>query len=115
MGRIKINEDSLELNRYIGKRLKYYRKYKGMKIKDVSDLVGVTLNQVSLYERGKGDIRISLLMKICKVLSMPIYEVFPEQDGYEQLPDDLLEIFTEIKERKLNSSEVLAIIKNLEE
>ena len=114
MGRTKITDSDFQLNEYVGKRIKLYRKYKGLRIKDLADKIGVTLNQVNLYEKGRGDIRASMLAKIANVLQVSMAELFPESQGYEQVPEGLVLILTEIRKRNLNPKDVLELIQQSE-
>ena len=115
MGRLRIADKDKELNQYIGKRIREYIKFKGLSIYDVAEKLNVSANQVFIYVRGDGDIRISQLLRISKVLEIPVVELLPEDTSCKQLSSSILELLNTIEKKKLNPDRILDIEKNLPE
>lgn len=61
------NKDELLLQ--FGKNVKEIRQLRGYTQEQFSDMLNVSLNYVSLLERGKCGISLSTIVKVCKVLS----------------------------------------------
>ena len=68
----KKSQEALNFNKLVGKRIKLFRTMARMKLSDVAKVIGVTTAQVSTYERGTGDLKISIMKKIAEAFSIPI-------------------------------------------
>jgi transcriptional regulator with XRE-family HTH domain len=65
---------------YVGRRLKQKREAMGLSQEGLSDLLGISFQQVQKYERGLNRIGASRLFQLCGVLSVPSAYFF---DGLE--------------------------------
>ncbi|MEQ4655428.1 helix-turn-helix domain-containing protein [Providencia rettgeri] len=64
------------ISKIIGNKITYYRKMKGMTLKNLSTIVGVSQQQQSRYERGINRINIDRLNQYAKVFKMDIVDFF---------------------------------------
>lgn len=69
------------------KRIKEVRKEKGLTQAKVAKIIGMEQTQYSRYERGENEIKVNVLIDICKALNVSadyILELTDEQhpDGY---------------------------------
>jgi len=77
-----INETNV--NQVIAKNLKIARNIKGLTLKDVGAILGITGQQAQKYESGKNPIAIDKLTHLSKHYNFPITFFFKEF----QLPED---------------------------
>jgi transcriptional regulator with XRE-family HTH domain len=64
--------DEKNINQVIAKNLKIARQVKGLTLKDVGAILGITGQQAQKYESGKNPIAIDKLMLLSKHLNLPI-------------------------------------------
>jgi len=64
--------DENNINQVIAKNLKIARQVKGLTLKDVGAILGITGQQAQKYESGKNPIAIDKLMLLSKHLNLPI-------------------------------------------
>ena len=109
----KKSKEALDFNKLVGKRIRLYRTMSRMKLSEVAEKLGVSTGQVSTYERGTGDLKISMLKKLAEVFKVPIYELFPEMESssYEPLSKDVVNLLTYISVHKLDAREVFDLVK----
>lgn len=69
----------------ISKNITEYRKRKGMTIKEVANLIGATPSLLSQIEKGTANPSINTLKQISKVLDVPLYNFFINDDSNEEL------------------------------
>jgi transcriptional regulator with XRE-family HTH domain len=79
---MKTNETNI--NEIIAKNLKIARNIKGLTLKDVGAILGITGQQAQKYECGKNPIAIDKLMQLSKHYNFPITFFLKEF----QLPED---------------------------
>ena len=60
----------------LGKRLKELRAEKGLTQKDLGNLVGVTHNAITQYEKGSRLPKKEILIKICEILEVKIEQFY---------------------------------------
>lgn len=106
----KTSQVNIDFHQKLGERIRLYRRYKKMTQGEFSVLLGLTTNQVNLYEKGKGDLKISKLKQISEILEIPLIELIPDDGSYEQLSPELIELITIIKMQNLNLKSVLNLI-----
>lgn len=111
MPRIKISPEALELNKQIGQRIRKWRLYQKISQTKFAKLLNISYNQITLYEKGKGDLCVSKLYQMAKILEIPTSELLPEVENIERLPDDIIELITLIKKKKLDVKELIDEIK----
>lgn len=64
------------ISRIIGNKITYYRKMKGMTLESLSNIVGVSEQQQSRYERGINRINIDRLNQYAKIFKIDIMDFF---------------------------------------
>ena len=64
----------------ICERIMHYRNLMGMEQKALADLIGVTANSVSNWERGRSRPDVNLLPGICEALNITFYDLFSIPD-----------------------------------
>ena len=61
---------------YVGKRIRYLRKIKGMRQKDIANQAGVNFQQINKYESAADRISASRLYMICEALNITLIDFF---------------------------------------
>jgi transcriptional regulator with XRE-family HTH domain len=108
-------------NRRIGQIIKEARKARGMTQMDLSELLGVSYQQVQKYEKGNDNISVDRLKQIAKAVNVPITlffsgeaEIAAEAPAiYGKMPEDeidLLKLYRRIKARKARKA-VIELLK----
>ncbi|QPE17809.1 helix-turn-helix transcriptional regulator [Providencia rettgeri] len=64
------------ISKIIGNRITYYRKMKGMTLENLSNIVGVSEQQQSRYERGINRINIDRLNEYAKIFKIDLMDFF---------------------------------------
>lgn len=64
-----------------GKRLRYLRESRGYTIRQLAAQIGMTYQNISKYERGIAEIRLSLLLKILECLDYGLNDFFQMELG----------------------------------
>jgi transcriptional regulator with XRE-family HTH domain len=106
--------------RRIGQIIREARKARGMTQMKLSELIGVSYQQVQKYEKGS-DISVGRLKQIAKALNMPITLFFPltaeivaeAPAAYRKTPEDeatLLRLYRRIKSKKTKKA-VIELLK----
>jgi transcriptional regulator with XRE-family HTH domain len=106
-------------SRRIGQIIKEARKACGMTQMKLSELIGVSYQQVQKYEKGSDNISVERLKQIAKAVNLPITLFFTaetvaeEREPYGKMPEDealLLELYRRIKSRKAKKA-VIELLK----
>ncbi len=108
-------------NRRIGQIIKEARKARGMTQMTLSELMGVSYQQVQKYEKGSDNISVERLKQIAKAVSVPVTLFFPgAADTVSEAPavyaktakDEaaLLELYRRIKSQKAKKA-VIELLK----
>lgn len=84
-----------ELLKFVGNKIKDFRKKKKLSQTDLANLIGVTNSSVSEYERGHVNIDADMLFKIADVLNVKVDDFFPDRK-MESSPIDLINEFKRI-------------------
>ncbi len=98
-------------SRRIGQIIREARKTRGMTQMKLSELIGVSYQQVQKYEKGSDNISVERLKQIAKALNAPLTLFFAStaetvaetREPYGKMPEDealLLELYRRIKSRK---------------
>jgi transcriptional regulator with XRE-family HTH domain len=107
----------------VGRIIKETRKTKGMTQMELSEIVGVSYQQIQKYEKGLDTISVVRLKQIAKALDVPITLFFPsDKDAvaeaaatYGKMTDDeylLLQLFKGIKDKNVKNA-ILEFLKAL--
>lgn len=75
------NKSPTATDRYIGERIKEFRKAAGMPQVGLGALVGISYNQVHKIEEGTNRVPAARLHELAKALDRPITDFFPPEDG----------------------------------
>lgn len=74
---LSIEAEISDLEKVIGKRLYILRLQKGLKLQALAAFSGVSIQQVSKYEKGLSRITAGALFRIAKNMNVPIVSFFP--------------------------------------
>lgn len=88
---------NLNLSKFVGNKIREYRKKKKMTQKQLGDLIGVKHNTVSDYENGKISPEQDSLFALSKALEVSVDDFFPAHDG-----DKLLDRVVGLSDDNLN-------------
>jgi transcriptional regulator with XRE-family HTH domain len=101
-------------NRRIGQLIREIRKARGLTQMELSELIGVSYQQVQKYEKGNDNISVERLKQIAKAFNVPITLFFPPAETvaetpavYAKAPDDeamLLQLYRRIKSKKVKKA-----------
>ncbi|GAB2022263.1 helix-turn-helix transcriptional regulator [Pseudolactococcus yaeyamensis] len=111
-----------ELARYVGSKIREYRKQKGWTQNELANKLGINKTTVSNYEVGFRTPRQKLLFKIADIFGVSINDIFPSIHGKERkttlpTPDNISET-TKILDNifvNLDKSNQALLIKNAKE
>lgn len=70
-----------ELAKYIGGKIKYYRKKMNLTQKELGDKIGVKHNTISDYERGYASPEQDTLFELSDIFGVKIGDLFPEKEN----------------------------------
>lgn len=91
----------------IGKKIKEFRKHKGLSQEGLAELIGVSFQQVQKYESGVNRLNTDNLQAIANTLSVPVASFFEDQPieslGISDQERNLLESFRSIKNSKIKN------------
>lgn len=73
--------DSNELAKFIGGKIKYYRKKMNLTQKQLGDKIGVKHNTMSDYERGYASPEQDTLFKLSDIFGVKIDDLFPQKEN----------------------------------
>ncbi len=82
--------DDREINKFVGMKIKEFRKNKKLTQQDLADLVGVKNSAISNYEQGTRIPKRDFLFRVANALAVSIDEFFPIQN--EETSSTLSEI-----------------------
>jgi transcriptional regulator with XRE-family HTH domain len=107
-------------NKRIGQVIREARKARDLTQMELSELIGVSYQQVQKYEKGSGNISVERLKQIAKAVDAPITRFFPAADAVAEapaaykktLPDEmlLLELYRRIRSKKAKKA-VIELLK----
>lgn len=103
-----------EFNKELGEKIYYYRKAINMSTTKLSELSGTSQSTISKIENGYSSTNIQLLLKICEVLGVSLYDVLPKSSSPDLVNNNsnreqLLNILNRMSEQEINL--VLAFLK----
>lgn len=67
----------IDVSKYVGKKIKEYRKLRKMTQKELGFKIGVKHNTISSYESGTNEVEQDMIFAIANVLDVPINDLFP--------------------------------------
>ena len=106
----------------IGQIIRQVRTARGMTQMELSELVGISYQQIQKYEKDLGRISVERLMQIAEALNLPVTSFLPPQADtvaetsavYGRLSDEenaLLQLFRRVRDKRVKK----AVIKFLEQ
>lgn len=81
VSQIKLEEIKMELSKFVGEKIREYRKKNNMTQKELGDKIGVKNNTVSAYERGTISPEQDILFELSKVFNISISDLFPPKEN----------------------------------
>lgn len=78
-GRATNNRTATSVDEEIGRRIRLRRLDLEMSQENLADKLGVTFQQVQKYEKGVNRVAAATLMRIAKILDLPIAAFFPKE------------------------------------
>ncbi|MCS4481307.1 helix-turn-helix domain-containing protein [Clostridium botulinum] len=87
----------------LGEKIKYYRKKKGLTIKELSELTNLSIGFISNLERDLNSPSVSNLQQICEVLGINLMEILKSTEDKEYIvcKDSRSEIFLQMIKNKI--------------
>ena len=84
-------EGSNAIDLYVGQRVRFFRKLRGVTQTEIGKAINLTFQQVQKYEKGENRISASKIHEICIILKIPSKDaLFPSEKGNEwDIPNDL--------------------------
>ena len=68
----------MDINKYIGERIRYYRKQHNLTMEEVAKDLGTTQQSISRYELGDRKTNQDILFKLANYFNVSINDFFPE-------------------------------------
>ncbi|MCS4455498.1 helix-turn-helix domain-containing protein [Clostridium botulinum] len=89
----------------LGEKIKYYRKKKGLTIKELSELTNLSIGFISNLERDLNSPSVSNLQQICEVLGINLMEILKSTEDKEYIvcKDSRSEIFLQMIKNKIRN------------
>lgn len=69
-----------DISKFVGKKIRYYRKLNGMTQKELGEKIGVKHNTISSYENGTNEPEQDILFSIARTFEISIDDLFPSID-----------------------------------
>ncbi len=95
----KDNEFDIEL----GRKIRLARTLRGIKQRELADILGVSFQQVQKYETGANRVSAIKLWKITNILNVPVNYFYPDSSGILEQPALNNRIITQIVKMLLSA------------
>lgn len=84
-------EGSNAIDLYVGQRIRFFRKLRGMTQTELGKAINLTFQQIQKYEKGDNRISASKIHEVCGILKISSKDaLFPSEKGYEwDIPENL--------------------------
>lgn len=120
---IKVKNSAINIDEYVGQKLRDFRERVGLSLIECSERVGVSHQQIHKYESGQTKISPSMLYKFCKLFSVTpnvFFEGYPVDEEESILQEDDVASYTSLKKINIflledNSEEQFLIRKILDD
>lgn len=103
-----MEEDKLDINKYVGSKIREYRKKKGMNQTELGKKLGVKQNTVAGYEKGEWEVSYDNLFILADIFEISIDDLFPATKTEENHLQKALEVS---KDKELSTDEMHLIKK----
>ncbi|MBT2600920.1 MULTISPECIES: helix-turn-helix transcriptional regulator [unclassified Oceanobacillus] len=87
-----MEERNNELSKFVGSRIREYRKKKKLTQKDLGDIIGVKHNTISNYENGVISPEQDMLFAISRALEVKVDDLFPSGDKISNNIDKAVQV-----------------------
>lgn len=110
----------MDISKYVGNKIKEFRKEKRMTQKELGEKIGVKHNTISSYEHGTNDAELNMLYAMANVFDKSIDDFFPsvnvniDKEINNDNKNPLEEVLNATLEKEL-SSEDLFLVKQITE
>lgn len=103
----------MDINKYVGSKIRKYRKKKGLNQTELGKILGVAQNTVAGYEKGDWEVGYDNLFKLAELFGIKVDDLFPptKTEGGE----DILQRALQFEETKKFSIEDMNFLKKLTE
>ena len=76
-----VEDKKMELSKFVGEKIREYRKKNNMTQKELGKKIGVKNNTISAYERGAISPEQDMLFELSKVFNISISDLFPQKEN----------------------------------
>lgn len=76
-----VEDLKMELSKFVGEKIREYRKKNNMTQKELGAKIGVKNNTISAYERGAISPEQDMLFELSKVFNISISDLFPQKEN----------------------------------
>ena len=76
-----VEDLKMELSKFVGEKIREYRKKNNMTQKELGKKIGVKNNTISAYERGAISPEQDMLFELSKVFNISISDLFPQKEN----------------------------------
>lgn len=80
-------DESIELAKYVGQRIRYFRKKKGLTQRQLGEMIGKSNNTISNYETGIISPEQDALFAITRALDCTLDDLFPPPGDNDRMLD----------------------------
>ena len=110
-----ISEPSTRFNKHLGNKLRMSRLRQNKTLKEMSEMLGVSYQQIQKYEKGLNTISSPKLFDFARKLSVPIQYFFcDDQDsnvGMQQINNDNVSAKSSILRSCIHDNELVTLVK----
>lgn len=76
-------DECMNVNRYVGECIRYFRTHLGMSQKDLGQAIGRSGKQIEKYENSRVNVPSAILFQIARVLMVSMTDLFPADHFWE--------------------------------
>src|SRR5690625_5253159 len=103
----------MDIKRYVGNKIKEYRKKKNLSQTELGKVIGVNQNTITGYEKGEWEIGYDNLFKLAEFFDVTVDDFFPPTKNVEYKPMQNIKLVT--NETKDLDYDDMMLIKNITE
>lgn len=93
----------MNLDVYIGERVRLIRKQRGMYHEEVAEALGVTRTSVVNFEKGRQRISVEKLLKLCALFECEVMDVLPTSDNHTPKLNPFRDHTNEVRTKRINA------------
>lgn len=103
----------MELNKFIGSRIKYYRESRGITQDQLADKLGTTRQTISRYENGNRKTTQDVLFDLSKIFNVKVNDFFPEKNSEDDSTADVIAAHIDDDTSETEREQIINFIENL--